>query len=322
MKTKPKKGKIQKVMTTIKIISGIVTGVGIVREIAIREMMKLAFTTKPSLLGKKMMENPLFFTPKVHIHWLADQPMEAVHLRSFDGLDLVGHYFPSKNAKRLMILAHGWRGSFKGDFGMVARYLHHRECDLLLIEQRAQRASEGEYMTFGILESIDLLDWAKLMAKRTDLPIYLYGVSMGATAVEMAAGKKQLPDQVKGAIADCGFTSPYAIIEKVARGMNPIFTKFVGTVNARCRTTLGCDLRDDSAPESLKTAQVPVFFIHGKADSFVPVEMGQENYEACSSKKQMILVDGADHGQSFVLEPEYILQQMWSFFGWEEISGD
>jgi len=322
MKKNVRKGKLHKIKTIIKTVTVVTTIVGAVRGWAIHEMMKLAFTTKPSLLGKKMMENPLFFTPKEHIHWLAEQPMEELHMRSFDGLDLVGHYFPGKNAKRLMILAHGWRGSYKGDFGMVARYLHERECDLLLIEQRAQRASEGEYMTFGILECIDILDWTDLMCKRTKLPIYLYGVSMGATAVEMAAGKRRMSSRVKGIIADCGFTSPYAILEKVARSMNPMLVSFVGSVNARCRTTLGCSLKEDSAVESLQHARVPVFFIHGEADSFVPVEMSLENYEACASRKHIILVEGADHGQSFVLESDRILQQMWNFFDWDECVGE
>ena len=55
---------------------------------------------------------------------------------------------------------------------------------------------------------------------------------------------------------------------------------------------------------ALEKNRVPVLFIHGADDHFVPVEMTYENYKACTAPKRLLVVPGADHGMSYLLEPE------------------
>lgn len=300
------------------------TGFVALRELILNEVFNLAFTTKKSLLGKILFKEPLFFVPKEHIHWMTDQTeadgMEIVHLKSFDGLDLVGHYFHCENPKRVILMMHGWRGRWKGDFGQIGRYLHAMECDCLIVEERAQGESEGQYMTFGVLESRDCVDWAQYLTTRTNLPIYLYGVSMGGATVAIASGNSRLPKQVVGVIDDCGYTSPRAILQKVAKSMNPILPLFIPTINRRCRTKAGWGMEDDSAVASLARCKVPVFFAHGEADAFVPLSMAYENYEACASEKYLFTSKEANHGESFVLEHDRYLKELWEFFGWDQVA--
>ena len=65
----------------------------------------------------------------------------------------------------------------------------------------------------------------------------------------------------------------------------------------------------------MKTCKLPVIFFHGADDDFVPCEMSRINYEACQSRKQLVIVPGAAHGLSYPVDPEGYLQALRDFFG-------
>ena len=141
-----------------------------------------------------------------------------VEILSDDGKRLVGHWCPCPDAKRVLIAMHGWRSSWAKDFGAVAEFWRKNGCSVLYVEQRGQNKSSGEYMTFGMMERHDCLSWIKWVSENVagDLPIYLCGISMGASTVLMAA-ELGLPANVHGILADCGFTSPHAIWRHVVK---------------------------------------------------------------------------------------------------------
>ena len=147
---------------------------------------------------------------------LASLEFRDVAIESFDGTMLVGHWYPCENAKRVIIAMHGWRSVWYNNFGSVSEFWHKNGCSVLFAEQRGQGASGGDYMSFGILERYDCLEWARWAEKEAacGLPIYLAGVSMGASTVMMASCL-DLPEGVKGIVADCGFTAPHDIWERV-----------------------------------------------------------------------------------------------------------
>ncbi|MCI6466148.1 MAG: alpha/beta hydrolase [Faecalicatena sp.] len=250
------------------------------------------------------------------VEWMQRMPYENVQIRSEEGLLLAGSYLEAEDARRIVVLFHGWRGSWQHDFGACLRWLYEEGTSLLIVEQRSQGQSEGKYMGFGILERRDCHAWLKWLAKRngSGLPVYLYGVSMGAATVLMAASDK-LPGDVKGVIADCGFTSPYEMVyrfghSKFKLNEHPIMDQ----LNWVFRKKAGYDLKEYSALEAMEHCLVPVLFIHGKADTFVPYEMSVQNYEACTAKKKLLLVEGAEHCMSYLKGKEQYQQAVREFF--------
>ena len=222
---------------------------------------------------------------------LKDQPSEEFTLTSFDGLALKAHLVASDSPKRLVIAFHGWRSTWNRDFCMVAPFWRESGCNVLYVEQRGQGESEGKYMGFGLLERKDCQAWAAWAARQwPDLPIYLSGISMGATTVLMAAGET-LPKNVKGITADCGFTSPKAIWRHVT------------------------EQNLHMSYSAMKDCRTPVLFVHGTADAFVPIEMTYENYLACAAPHRLVVIPGAGHGMSYALEPETCRRAMESFWG-------
>lgn len=246
---------------------------------------------------------------------LAAKPHELVRIQSDDGQTLLGHWFAHPHAKRVLIAMHGWRSSWNRDFGTIADFWLSHECSVLFVEQRAQNNSGGDYMGFGLIERYDCLDWIHYMVQRVpDLPIYLCGVSMGATTVLMATGLS-LPANVHGVMADCGFTSPYAIFKHVANnnlhigfGVRGAFADMI------CKEKIRMSTRDYSTVEALHDCTVPVLFAHGTDDHFVPVEMTYENYKACAAPKCLLIVPGADHGMSHYIDKEGYERTVLSFW--------
>lgn len=243
-----------------------------------------------------------------------------VELTARDGTPLVGHWYENPNARRVVVAMHGWRSSWDQDFGLIAPFLHDNECSVLYAEQRGQSGSGGDVMTFGLLERCDCADWVDWVQAHTlpELPVYLAGISMGATTVLLAAGL-ELPDCVRGIVADCGFTSPHAIWQHVAeRNLHLRYDLCAGWVRRLCRRRLRDDLLEVSTLDAMGNCRVPVLFVHGSDDTFVPVEMTYENYKACAAPKQLLIVPGAGHGLSYLTEPtryRQALLQFWQTFG-------
>ncbi len=229
-------------------------------------------------------------------------PFEEVSITSFDGLKLVGRWYCPEGAKRAIVLFHGWRSSWLNDFGQMAEFLGNGDNALLFVDQRSQCGSEGDYMTFGLLERFDCLSWANKANElgASELPMYLMGVSMCASTVMMAANL-DLPSNVKGIIADCGFTTPQDEWEHISN--SNLHIPYLSTIRSMAEmisdTKFEFSQYECSTVDTLKQAKAPLLFIHGTEDTFVPIEMTYRNYQACSTKKTLLVVPGAKHADSY-----------------------
>ena len=235
---------------------------------------------------------------------LKERPCEFVTVKSYDGLILSGRYYHTRDGAPLDIGFHGYHSScltdFSGGSGMSLDMGHN----LLLVDQRAHGKSEGRTIGFGILERQDCLRWIEYALERfgNDVEIMLYGISMGGATVLMASALK-LPENVKGIVADCPYSSVKDIVCRVGKqkGLPAWLTWFLVRIGAKVYG--GFDIAETDAVESVKVAKVPILIIHGESDNFVPCEMSDitaHNPEMISR----VTVPGADHGVSFLVNEE------------------
>lgn len=173
--------------------------------------------------------------------------------------------------------------------------------DFTTLDSLRYGSSEGEYIGFGCLDRKDALKWIDWVIKKYggDVEILLHGISMGGSTVLMASGL-ELPPQVKGIISDCGFTSPKEVFTHVLKTMYhlPTFPVMQGAelINKRLA---GYGMDECNARREVAKAKVPILFIHGSKDTFVPTRMCQEIYDCCASPKKILIVEGAAHGESY-----------------------
>lgn len=248
--------------------------------------------------------------------WRAAQSFECVSIQSRDNLRLVGYYLPCAGAERTVLLVHGWRGSWEGDMSPFGPFLQEQRCNLLFVDQRGHGASEGKYLGFGVLERYDCLAWVSDLQRRepAGMPIYLLGCSQGAATVLMASGFA-LPKQVRGIIADCGFLSPEEQIATTLRDWWHLPRQpFLFVADQMCRRRAGYSYRAYSTLKAMETNRTPVLFVHGTEDRFVPVSNTLRNYQACRAEKELLLVEGARHIQSYLLGGDQYREKLARFF--------
>ncbi len=236
--------------------------------------------------------------------WAVTVPSEDVQITSGDGLRLRATWLPAENARRTVVCVHGYLSNGYNDFGALMKFYHDAGFNILLVDQRSHGRSEGKYIGFGALERYDCRRWIEFLNGRGICDIYLHGVSMGASTVLMAAGL-ELPQNVRGIIADCGFTSAWDEFSDV---FNKIYHlpdfPVLYTASLICKIFAGYGFRDVSTLDAMRTQKRPVLLIHGDSDNFVPTRMSRENYDACVAPKRLLITKGAAHGESCFAEPE------------------
>ena len=249
--------------------------------------------------------------------WCQEQKMQDCYMKSEDGLQLHGLYLPAENAKRIILLCHGYKGSGFGDFANIARFLHENHCNLLFIDQRCCGESEGEFITFGAKEQYDVRKWAYFISKRNKnkLPIYLFGESMGAASVLMASGHK-LPHDVRGLIADCGFHSMKGQLEDIASNWFHLnwIELLLFRMNLFCRLLGGFSMKESDTTKALKANRRPVLFFHGSKDTYVVPGNSQINHSLCQAPKELVIIPEARHLCSAYEAPELYREKLLSFF--------
>ena len=248
-------------------------------------------------------------------------------IESCDGLSLYAQYFKSPfpntddSIKRIAICFHGYTGKGGSNSSAGSMYFLNKGFDVLMPDARAHGESEGDYIGFGCLDRYDGLKWIEFIQNMYDaedkenrLEIYLYGVSMGGATVCMMSGQ-ELPNCVKGIISDCAFTSPEKIFQDILRyDYHVPPAPIISTADIFCRFTAGYSFSECNAADEVKKSTVPILFIHGSADSFIPVEMCYELYNNCASKKDILIIEGAAHTESYYMNREMYENKITEFF--------
>ena len=232
-------------------------------------------------------------------------PYEPVYIQSHDGYRLRARLYDTPEGAPIAICVHGWRGTPMRDFSGGAKMLLDAGWRVLLIEQRSQGWSEGRCITFGAKERLDVRRWAQWAAEQfgPESRIMLFGISMGAASVLLASAL-ELPEQVRGVVADCPFSNGRDILVRTATqaGVPKPLAEVLEIITPPLWG--GFRIRDTDVRQAVKHTKLPVLLIHGEDDDFVPPEMSEEIRQSNPAVMERHTFPGASHGISFVIDPE------------------
>ena len=157
----------------------------------------------------------------------------------------------------------------------------------------------------GWLDRLDLLKWIDyLIATYGNIKIILYGISMGAATVMMTSGEN-LPSNVRMVIEDCGYTSVW---EEFAYELKYLFhmPAFPALYNANLITKIraGYSLKKASSIKQIKKSKIPILFIHGDKDKFVPFYMLDKLYDVATCPKEKLVIKDAGHAEAQWIDPQ------------------
>ncbi|MBQ9994239.1 MAG: alpha/beta hydrolase [Clostridia bacterium] len=240
--------------------------------------------------------------------YIATLPQEECFIRSHDGLRLRAVLLPApQKTDKTMLCLHGYRASGSYDMGVFVRFFASLGYNLLIPDDRAHGASEGKYIGFGNLDSLDCIAWCNYLVGRygEDCSIVMFGLSMGAASVIAASGDDSLPPQVKGVVGDCGFSCGYDELRCIVRyTYGALALPFVPAASLMMRIFAGYSLRERAAQDMVKNTEIPLLVIHGKEDSYVPTWMGRRIYDNASCDKRLLLIEGATHAHCYLTDKE------------------
>ena len=281
---------------------------------------RMAFGRNDKVIGTPMdFPDTEFYTPYAeemtkNIKAFLEIPFETVYTTSYDGLKLHAKFYEGEKDKPVLIFFHGYRANATRDGSGIHTLGTVKGINILVVTQRAHNESEGKTITFGIRESYDCLSWIDYVKERfgEDKKVILWGISMGAATVLTAAGR-DLPENVLGIGADCGYSSTKEILKSVIKGMKLPVEPSYHLVRLGGKLYGGFDVEETSPVEAVKKAKVPILFIHGVDDDFVPCDMTHKNYESCVSDKSIVLVEKAGHGMSYYTDMQKTEEGVYAF---------
>ena len=238
-------------------------------------------------------------------------------LMSADGLRLHATWFPQGECKKIVICFHGYTSQGMKDYLGLSGYYLKNGYSMLLVDERAHGESEGKYIGFGCLDRIDALKWINWVLRKCgeDVEILLHGTSMGGATVLMMSSL-ELPAQVKGIVSDCAFTSPKEVFSHVLKSMYHLPAFPVMNISDFLNKRLaGYGLDECNAAREVKKAKVPILFIHGSGDTFVPYSMCETMYENCASSKKKLIIEGAAHAECYYKDTDAYENALTEFIG-------
>lgn len=230
------------------------------------------------------------------------------------GYQQTAWYLPaSQDTHKTAIVVHGFTND-KEDMKPYAMIFHSLGYNVLIPDNEAHGESEGDLIGYGWNDRLNLLAWIDLLVSEDkDSRISLFGLSMGAATVMMASGE-QLPSQVVNIIEDCGYTSVWDELKFQAKAMYnlPAFP-LLYEVSALSKIRAGFSYGEASSVKQLAKNKLPVLFIHGDKDTFVPTDMVYQNYQATKGPKELMVVKGAKHAKSFEINPDQYKEKIAAF---------
>lgn len=235
---------------------------------------------------------------------------EDLYINSFDNLKLHA-LFINNNINKTIICVHGYKakdGLY--DFGMSAKFLNSLGYNLLFVDNRAHGLSQGKYIGFGVLDSIDVNSWVDyLVTNMNQETIILYGMSMGAATVMNAQNNK-----VKAIIADCGFASGYNEVAYQIKKMYhlPPFP-IIPISNVLLKLLAHYSLKEKESYKSIKNYKNNLLIIHGDKDHFVPTRDAYKIFDNATCHKKILIVPGASHAKSYLKDTKLYEQTIKEF---------
>ena len=235
--------------------------------------------------------------------WFEQNTKETEIYQENGNLRLCG-YIAKQESNNWIIIVHGYKGKAKNMAVSTKKFFEYG-FNTLTPDLRGHGKSEGNYVGMGWHDRLDIIKWINYILKQDkNANIVLYGVSMGGATVMMASGE-ELPTNVKCIIEDCGYSS---IWEEFSHELKykyklPVFP-ILNAANTVCKIRAKYDIKEGSCVEKLKKCKIPILFIHGDKDDFVPFYMLEKVYEADKGEKEKLVVKGAEHAKAYAVAPE------------------
>lgn len=249
------------------------------------------------------------------------QALRDLYIENEEGTKLHALYVPAADSTdRTAVIVHGYTDNAVRM--LMIGYLYSRRLgyNILLPDLYGHGMSEGTEVQMGWKDRLDVLRWTeeanRLFGNHTQMVVH--GISMGAATTMCVAGEVQhgLHRQpfVKCFVEDCGYTSAWDEFKGELKNQFglPAFP-LLHVASALCDMKYGWSFQEASPLEQVRKCTLPMLFIHGDADTFVPTWMVYPLYEAKPAPKELWVVPGAEHAVAYKENSEAYTRKIGDF---------
>ena len=234
---------------------------------------------------------------------------KELHIKSFDNTDLYGTFIENKKSKYVLILCHGYRSTKERDVYASMSNYYDWGYSILAIDERGCGKSSGKHITFGYKESKDINAWVDYIYKKYKKEVILGGVSLGASSILMVNNK-----HVKLIIEDSGFENAYKQVRYTLLHYSKLpLNIFMPFICLFVRIFAKTKLKKVDVNDNLKNLNIPILFIHGSKDDFVPLKNVYSMYEKYNGPKDILVIDDAPHGMGYLIDEKAYLKKIRDF---------
>jgi uncharacterized protein len=295
------------------IVAGLLVGGNYFYGVGIKRGTDVELHSEPASVNAEASETAISIIEEAR-KWYGEQKPEVVEITSYDDLTLKAGFLKNEaNTGKAVILAHGYRGT-RDTMEDLVKFYYDNGFDVLLPDARGHGESEGDYIGYGWHDRLDYLRWIDLLSQTYgEEQIVLHGNSMGAALVLMTSGEN-LPDEVKGIVADSSYTTVKEELRHQLKYMYhlPSFP-ILDVTSVITKVRAGYYFGEASALEQVKKNTKPLFLIHGDADDLVPTEMAYELFEAAGGDKELWIVPKAGHTKAYTVATEEFQERLGNF---------
>ena len=247
-----------------------------------------------------------------------NQALKDTFIYSPDHVKLHAYYVASSRpTAKTAVIVHGYTDN--AIRMMMIGYLYNKKLDfnILLPDLRDTGLSGGNAIQMGWLDRKDVTQWMEVANRiyGDSTSMVVHGISMGAATTMMVSSEPQ-PDYVKCFVEDCGYTS---VRDQFAKELKEQFGlpafPLLDVAGWMCGLKYGWTFREASSLEQVRKSRLPMLFIHGDADDYVPTRMVYPLYGAKPGDKELWVVPGASHANSYRDNREEYTRRVGEFVG-------
>lgn len=220
---------------------------------------------------------------------------------------------------RVAVLLHGYNDRAESMLHIAYIYNHEMGYNVLLPHFYGHGDSDGDHIDMGWRDRFDMMQWMQVaneMFKGSTAAsqMVVHGISMGGATTMCISGEK-CPAYVKCFVEDCGYTSVWDEFSGELKNQFglPSFP-LMNITSTLCKLRYGWTFGEASSLEQVKKSTLPMLFIHGDADTFVPYAMLDKLYNAkTKGYKEKYIAHGTKHARAYTDHPEEYTKRVINF---------
>lgn len=205
------------------------------------------------------------------------------HMIAVDGGSINALYFPQPDSRGLVFFLRGNSGNLV-DWTTQLDFYRRANYDLFIFDYRGYGKSQGRIKSPAQIHSDVRHLWDFITPRYQDKKIVIYGRSIG-TALATKLATEVSADLLI-------LVSPFTSVARLAKQRYPFVPKQLIRFPFETDTIIG-------------DVTSPIAFAHGRDDKMFGPEHTQRLYDLTQSPKEMLIIDGAGHGDIHLFD-EYL----------------